>query len=94
VFPFTKPRLIYTEFMKNDKARCELDVQVLEADTLLNDKLLKIKLDLPFIPGTYRKVLSVTGSPITMSLVVKLEKNVFAVKQNLANPSATVAPKK
>ena len=43
----SKPRAIYCEFMKDEKARCELDIRVIESDPIFNDTLLKVQLDQP-----------------------------------------------
>lgn len=81
-----RPRAIYSEFMKNDKAKCELTIEVRERDLIRDDRLMKFQLSQPFLPGTYRKVITLASSPIILSLIVKLEKNIFVSMARVSKP--------
>lgn len=86
VWTCPRPRAIYSEFQKVERAKCELTIEVRERDLIRDDRLMKFNLSQPFLPGTYRKVISMTSSPITLSLIVKLEKNIFCTKAKVHKP--------
>ena len=69
--------------MKEKKAKCELVIEVRESDPVRDDRLMKFKLEQPFLVGTYRKVINLSSSPVILSLIIKLEKRVFTVKRSL-----------
>jgi hypothetical protein len=86
VYQLPKPRAIYTEFVKSEKAKCELNIEVRERDLIRDDRLMRFQLNQPFQSGTYRKVITLVGSPITLSVIVKLERNVFCTRAKIVKP--------
>ena len=88
-----RPRSIYSEFMKNKKAQCDLTIEVREKDPIRDDRLMKFRLQQPFLPGTYRKVINLVDSPVVLSLIIKLEKNVFLTRRELKSQQPLSAGK-